>query len=126
MNSKCEVEGVVAYIGEIQEFPSGFRKRLIVIDNGQQYSNLVPLELMKDNVSKTDGHRVGERVIAKVDVGGREYDGKYYPNLTTWFLKWEQMPSQGQLPSEGVPDDLMPSDQAIDGASGHGDAGVPF
>lgn len=82
------VTGTVHHIGPIESVGSnGFTKRLLVVNNGQQYDNLTPIELKKDKTSLADGLKVGQAVTVHVNVGGREYSGKYYSSITGWKVE---------------------------------------
>jgi hypothetical protein len=90
-----QVEGKVAHIGQTQTVGSnGFTKRLLVVDTGAQYDNLTPIEFKKDKVALLDKLQVGQSVTVSINLGGREYNGKYYPSITGWKIE-----SQAVTPS---------------------------
>ena len=55
-------------------------KKTLVIDNGSQYSNLAPVVFFGDK-SQAVTAKEGDNVEVSLYVGGREYNGKYYPDL---------------------------------------------
>ena len=83
-----QVEGKVAHIGQTETVGSnGFTKRLLVVDTGAQYDALTPIEFKKDKVASLDNLSVGQTVKVSINLGGREYGGKYYPSITGWKIE---------------------------------------
>ena len=70
------VEGTIHYIGEIQEFGGGFRKRLVVIDNGRMYGNLIPVHITRDKVNDVDSAEIGDKATATVELRGNAWQGR--------------------------------------------------
>jgi hypothetical protein len=82
-----QVEGKVAHIGQTEIVgANGFTKRLLVVDTGAQYDALTPIEFKKDKVALLDNLKVGQTVKVSINLGGREYSGKYYPSITGWKI----------------------------------------
>ena len=82
------ITGTVHHIGQTEEVGvKGFTKRLLVVRTDQQYDNLIPVELKKDKCALADGLKVGQSVTVHVNLGGREYSGKYYSSITGWKLE---------------------------------------
>jgi len=95
------VTGTVHHIGPIESVgDKGFTKRLLVVNNGQQYDNLTPIELKKDKTALADGLRVGQSVTVHVNLGGREYSGKYYPSITGWKIEASAPPQNQSAPPQ--------------------------
>jgi hypothetical protein len=92
------ITGVVHHIGPVETVgDKGFTKRLLVVRTESQYDNLIPVELKKDKTSLADGLKVGQSVTVHVNVGGREYNGKFYPSITGWKIEAGQSaPPQNQ------------------------------
>lgn len=78
-----EIQGEVAFIGNTQEFASGFKKRLIVIKvvDGD-YTNSHGFEFTKDSVNKLDGIKIGDTVEINFNLGQcREWKDKWYGDM---------------------------------------------
>jgi hypothetical protein len=85
------ITGVVHHIGPVETVgDKGFTKRLLVVRTDQQYDNLIPVELKKDKTALADGLKVGQSVTVHVNVGGREYNGKFYSSITGWKIEADQ------------------------------------
>jgi hypothetical protein len=83
------VTGTVHYIGPVETFSSGFTKRTLVVHNGSEYDPLVPIEFKKDKGALLDRLKVGQTVAVSINLGGREYNGKYFPSVTGWKIEGE-------------------------------------
>ncbi len=79
-----KMTGTITTVMEPQTFASGFCKRTFVIDNGENYNNLVQFECVKDKTALLDNVREGDTVAVKFDIQGREYNGKYFVSLVAW------------------------------------------
>jgi hypothetical protein len=75
------IKGTITQIGDVQEFSSGFTKKEMVIEEPGEYPNPLPVEAVKDGISKMDGFSVGDEVSADVFVNGREWEGRHFVNL---------------------------------------------
>lgn len=81
------ITGKVIQIGNTESVgANGFQKRQIVIETAGQYPQQIAFELTKDKCSLADLYKVGQQVEVGFDLRGREYNGKYYTNLTAWKL----------------------------------------
>jgi len=86
MSDKIQISGTVETVLPIEDFPSGFRKRVLVINTGGDYPQTIPVEFTKDKVDVLAGLRKGQEVTAHVNLRGNEYNGKYYANIQGWKL----------------------------------------
>ena len=82
-----ETTGEIKLINDIQTFSSGFEKREFVITTDEKYAQDIKLELIKDDVVKTDQFKVGQTVKVSWNLRGNEYNSKYYVNLQAWRIE---------------------------------------
>lgn len=87
------ITGTVHHIGQTEVISEKFSKRLLVIATEDKFNNLAPIEFTKEKTGLLDGLRIGQSVSVEVNVGGREYSGKYYPSITGWKLTAGQQAS---------------------------------
>jgi hypothetical protein len=93
------ITGVVHHIGPVETVgDKGFTKRLLVVDNGDKFNNLVPIDLQKDNTKLADPLYVGQSVTVHMNIGGREYNGKFYPSITGWKVESQAAPQPVAAP----------------------------
>ena len=93
MSETNTIKGTVETVLDLQEFASGFCKRVLVINTGGDYPQTIPVEFVKDKVEILTGLRKGQEVEAFVDLRGNEYNGKYYANIQGWKLDKGNAPS---------------------------------
>ena len=82
-----ETTGEIKLINDIQTFSSGFEKREFVITTDEKYPQDIKLELIKDDVVKTDQFKVGDNVKVSWNLRGNEYNEKFYVNLQAWRIE---------------------------------------
>ncbi len=83
-----EYTGTVKKIGEVQTFPSGFSKREIVVTSEEdRYPQDVSFEFLKEKADLLNNIGEADRVKVTFDIGGREYNGRYFNNLKGWRIE---------------------------------------
>ncbi len=82
-----EIQGTVHKIEDTQTFPSGFTKRVLVVNTGGEYPQFLPIEFVKDKTSILDHLSDGQSVTVSTNLRGNEYKDKYYINLQGWKLE---------------------------------------
>jgi single-strand DNA-binding protein len=86
MSDTTQIRGTVETCLDLETFASGFTKRVLVINTGGDYPQMVPVEFVKDKTELLTGLRKGQEVTAHVNIRGNEYNGKYYANIQGWKL----------------------------------------
>jgi single-strand DNA-binding protein len=105
MSNSITIKGTVHHIGDVETFASGFTKRLLVVDNGEQYDSTVPIEFKKDKGDLLNALRVGQEVTVHVNLGGREHGGRYFPSLSGWKIEAAPV-AAAPVADEGEDDEL--------------------
>ena len=106
-NSKYyEMTGIVHKILPVKTFPSGFYKRELVLTNDlgedTRYPKYVPFTFKKMAADRLEGIREGQRVKVVFALEGREYDGRFWPDVTG--LKATVLGDTAKAPEPAVPD----------------------
>jgi len=86
MSEEIKISGTVETCLPLETFPSGFSKRVLVINTGGKYPQMIPVEFVKDKVELLAGLRKKQEVTASVNLRGNEFNGKYYANIQGWKL----------------------------------------
>jgi len=81
------IAGRIIEIGDTQTFASGFTKRRVVVDTGGKYPQAIPVDFKKDRTAALDKCAIGDEVTIQADIGGREYNGRYYVDITGWRIE---------------------------------------
>ena len=100
-----ELSGRITHIGQTETVgQSGFQKRLLVISAEERgYTNEYAFEAVKDKVTMLDPLQIGQDVTVHFNVRCREYQGRYYTNLTAWRIQAEQTAPPAQPPQAPPP-----------------------
>ena len=86
MSDKIEIKGKVDKILKVQEFTSGFKKQVIVIEVDGKFPQKVAVEFGKEKIDLFSSVAVGNEVSASVNIRGSEYNGRYFISLTGWKI----------------------------------------
>lgn len=97
-----ELQGRVHKIGDVQTIKNDFTKREFVVKTDEQYPQLIPFELIKDKTSLIDGFKVGDAIKVSFDIRGREWQDRFFLNLSAWRVEQVGAPSAGGAP-QGAP-----------------------
>ena len=95
-----QVQGTVYKIGETETFPSGFTKRLLVVESEGEYTQKIPMEFVKEKTSILDNYKVGDKVTVDINLRGNEYQEKFYLSAQGWKIE----KSEGSTPAEPTKD----------------------
>lgn len=121
-----EAAGKMKWIGETQNFPSGFSKREFVVTTANdKYPQDLKFEVVKDKCPALDPFDLGQDVQVSFDIRGNEYNGKYYVNLACWKIQGSDGSSPAAKPqtnrqsapsggNEPLPSDLRNDDDFDD------------
>lgn len=120
-----EMKGKIKVMMDEQRFDSGFYKREFVVTTQEQYPQDIKFELMKEKTEMLNGLSVGDEVVVRFDVRGREWNGNYYVNLNAWKLE-ANTASAPAAAGESAPQSApLPSAEPID-LSAEDDDDLPF
>ncbi len=111
-----EMTGLVHEVGEERTFSSGFRKRELVLTNdvgeSAKYPKYVPFAFKKERGDQIKGFRKGQRVKVVFALEGREYNGRYYPEVTG--LKATLVGADGAAAQKPAEPTAQPSEAATE------------
>ena len=85
MSNNLELRGTVHKIEETQTFESGFQKRTLVINNGEQYRPYIAIDFLKDRIDLLDKFKEGDSVTVSVNIGNDYYKDKLFNNINLSF-----------------------------------------
>ena len=81
MSETNTIKGTVETVLDLQEFASGFCKRVLVINTGGDYPQTIPVEFVKDKVEILTGLRKGQEVEAFVNLRGKNTTANTMPTF---------------------------------------------
>ena len=62
-----------------------WKSQMFVLETGGQYPKKVPIKLFGESVDKFP-LQVGQEVTASLDLDGREWEGKWFPEIKAWNI----------------------------------------
>lgn len=82
------IKGTLIWGSEIEQVSDSFKKRdfAIKVNDGSQYENIANFQLVQDKTELLTGLRKGDEIEVHFDLRGREWNGKYFTNLTAWKI----------------------------------------
>ena len=93
-----EIKGKVKLLPDTQTFGSGFKKReLILTTDDEKYPQDISIEFLQEKIELLDSITVGQIVTINFNIRGREYNGKYFNNLTGWKISPEVTDNQESM-----------------------------
>lgn len=99
-----EVTGKIISIGETQKVgQKQFPIREFVLETEEKYPQKLPIRVAGDKVTKLNEYSVGQKLTVKINLKGREWNGKYFVNIEAWSftLNAGQGVNQEELEPEG-------------------------
>lgn len=89
-----ELTGTITFIGDTGTFgASGFRKRIIALNDGGQYPQEIGFEFTQDKCDILNGYNVGDNVKISYNLRGNrveaEFGGepRFYNSLQGWRIE---------------------------------------
>jgi len=77
---KLELETGVSKAGK------EWKKQSIIIEQEDAYKTKVCIDVMGDKIERVEKMEVGGHYDISVNIGSREYNGKWYTNINGWFF----------------------------------------
>lgn len=105
------IKGTIKKIGEVQTISDKFKKVEFVIETSDQYPKLVSFQVTNDKIDNfLKFNKVGNLVEVKFNVESKEFNGKYFTNLTAWRVQNEsaQQSDVKQATTNEVEEDDLP------------------
>lgn len=81
-----ELSGKIYKIEAENQVSSTFKKRLVVIETDEKYSQKIPVEFTQDKCGILDSYVVGDIVTVGINIRGNEYKEKFYVSIQGWKI----------------------------------------
>jgi hypothetical protein len=81
------LEGKLLVKGETTQVSATFTKRELVLEVPGQYTQYVKFELKQAKCAELDKYNVGDQLKVHFNIDGREWQGKYFTNLSAWRIE---------------------------------------
>ena len=87
--NELNLTGRVLQILDLQQGTSKagnpWKSQVFILETGGQYPKKVPIKLFGDSVDKFP-LQVGQTITASLDLDGREWQGKWFPEIKAWNI----------------------------------------
>ena len=124
MSEAYKIEGRIHKVLDTETFPSGFQKRILVVDTMGDYPQMIPIEFLKDRVTELDGLQEGVTIIVQANIRGNEYNGKYYVSLVGWKFNLDSVAAADM--EQQAPAHSQTATQAAQPAAAQETDDIPF
>lgn len=78
-------------------------KQSFLLRTDEEYSNLYCFDAFGDNVDNLQTLEEGETLCVSFNVNTREYNGKYYTNLSVWKMQCEKPEAVSENKNSDLP-----------------------
>jgi hypothetical protein len=103
------IEGKLLKKYDTQQVTATFSKRELVLEVPGTYVQYVKFELKQAKCGELDAFNEGEQIKVHFNIDGREWQGKYFTNLSAWRIERVGAAQGGGQSNGGYPDDYNPS-----------------
>lgn len=85
---KFQITGKLHKTFDTENKSETFRVRDFVIEVADgKYPQMVKFQLTQDKCEAVDAHQEGDEITVHFDLRGREWNGKYFTNLSAWLIE---------------------------------------
>ena len=125
--SEAKVRGIVQVVEETKTYgQKGFQKRLVVLEQDDgRFTNLIPLEFIRDNCSAADDLNVGDDVEVSYKLSGRKWQ-KDPSSEVKYFLNAEGVRFQVMGGTSASSSSAADANAALAEAAAEDDEEPPF
>ena len=82
-----ELTGKIKKILDRQDFPSGFYKQEFVVTTDERFPQDIKLDCLKEKVDLLKDLEEGSPVKVSFDIRGREWNERYFVDLSAWKIE---------------------------------------
>ncbi len=90
-----------------------WQKQEFVIETYDQYPKKICVGLWGDIVSMIGNFAVGDKLKLSINIESREYNGKYFTNLTAWRIEKEADEGMNLPPADELPPDVSEAEDDL-------------
>ncbi len=117
-----EIIGVLHKKFDTEEKSSSFKVRNFVIKHKDgEYEQFIQFQLTQDKCALIDKYEEGSEINVHFNLRGREWQGKYFTNLSAWRIEGDNSAS-----AEDAPVDPFPSVEDVPLSSEDENDDLPF
>lgn len=83
-----EVKGTIKELFNTKQVTETFAQKevIVTIDENSKYPQHICIQANNDKIGALDNFKVGDAVIVRCNLNGREAKGRYFNSLTLWTI----------------------------------------
>ena len=98
-----EIKGTIKKIGELETFPSGFQKRMVLITTDETYAQDLPVDFTQAASDMPEQYKEGEKVKVSINLRSNSWTNpqgqeKHFPSINGWRI--ERLEGEGNAKAE--------------------------
>ena len=98
------IKGTIKTIGDVNVVSDKFKKVEFGIETSDQYPKLVAFQITNDKIDNfLKYNKVGQSVEVKFNAESKEYNGRFFTNLTAWRVQNLATNTQAQNTAPALP-----------------------
>ena len=98
------IKGTIKTIGEVNVVSDKSKKVEFSIETADQYPKIVSFQITNDKIDNfLKYNKVGQSVEVKFNAESKEYNGRFFTNLTAWRVQNLATNTQGQNTAPALP-----------------------
>ena len=102
-----ELKGKLLEIFESQTY-GNTEVREVLLETQEQYPQKLKISFLNDKIHLLNNYKKDKNVVIKINLRGKEYNGKYYTNINGWDISENlaEVTNNDQNPERDI-DDLL-------------------
>lgn len=101
---KVEVKGTVHKVLNETVGKNNTPKRTVVVNIKSEYNPYLPIDFIGKSLENSNGVKEGDSVTIHTNLGGREWNGRYFPSVSGWKIETHGSQSSSSQPEgNGLP-----------------------
>lgn len=98
-----EIKGTIKKIGELETFPSGFQKRMVLVTTDETYPQDLPVDFTQSASDMPEQYKEGEQVKVSINLRSNSWTNpqgqeKHFPSINGWRI--ERLEDEGNAKAE--------------------------
>ena len=80
-----------------------WKKQSFVLDTGADFNNIICIDTFGDKIEMMQNLKLGANIEVKLNVSSKEYNGRYYHNISAWDITLQDEVVEEEVESEEMP-----------------------
>tara|TARA_R100000664_G_C2661412_1_gene77449 strand:+ start:246 stop:563 length:318 start_codon:yes stop_codon:yes gene_type:complete len=86
MKIKGKLKEILKLETGVSKIGKEWKKQRFLLDTGSDFNNILCIDVFGDKIDQITNLKLGVEIECKLNVSSREYNGKYYHNVSAWDI----------------------------------------